>query len=249
MEDLVSIITPSYNTAKYIADTIRSVLSQTYQNWEMIIVDDCSTDDTDEVVATFLCDKRIRYLKNAQNSGAAVSRNYAIREARGKWIAFLDSDDLWLPDKLERQISFMNERVAAFSCTSYWVKKEGEKQLIEYSPKRDSYGYKDILKHCRIGCSTVIYDVDCLGKVYMPTNAPKREDFACWLEILKRGTDVLVYHDPLTTYLVHTYSVSSKKSKMIKYQWHVYRKIENLSWIKSIFYLTNWAIKGLLKYR
>ena len=107
MKELVSVIMPSYNTAKYIGETIKSVQAQTYENWELIIVDDCSTDNTDTAVDPFLSDERIRYLKNSRNSGAAVSRNYALREAKGKWIAFLDSDDLWFPDKLEKQINFM----------------------------------------------------------------------------------------------------------------------------------------------
>ena len=109
MNELVSVIMPSFNTAKFISETIESVLAQTYANWELIIVDDCSTDNTDEVVKPFLTDKRIKYLKNKKNSGAAVSRNYALREAKGKWIAFLDSDDLWLPEKLEKQIAFMKK--------------------------------------------------------------------------------------------------------------------------------------------
>ena len=109
MDELVSIIMPSYNTAKFISETIESVLVQTYTNWELIIVDDCSTDNTDEVVKSFLSDNRIKYITNEKNSGAAVSRNRALREAKGKWIAFLDSDDLWLPVKLEKQIAFMKE--------------------------------------------------------------------------------------------------------------------------------------------
>ena len=121
MSDLVSIIMPSYNTAQYIADSIESVLAQTHENWELLIVDDCSTDNTDEVVAEFSIDPRIRYLKNAKNSGAAVSRNRALREARGKWIAFLDSDDLWEPEKLEKQIAFMKENNYKFTFTDYRI--------------------------------------------------------------------------------------------------------------------------------
>ena len=113
MNDLVSIIMPSYNTAGYIAETIRSVLAQTYSNWELIIVDDCSTDNTDEVVVQFLSDSRIRYLKNEKNSGAAISRNWALREAKGKWIAFLDSDDLWVAEKLEKHQSQTGKRSQA----------------------------------------------------------------------------------------------------------------------------------------
>ena len=119
MADLVSIIMPSFNTASFIAESIESVQAQSYTNWELIIVDDCSTDNTDEVVKPYLSVQRIRYLKNEKNSGAAVSRNRALREAKGRWIAFLDSDDLWMPDKLEKQIQFMEKNGYHFSYTSY----------------------------------------------------------------------------------------------------------------------------------
>ena len=119
MNDLVSIVMPSFNTGVYIAETINSVLKQTYDNWELLIVDDCSTDSTDDVVKPFLEDKRIRYFKNDNNCGAAVSRNKALREAKGRWIAFLDSDDLWMHDKLEKQIRFMEENNYHFSYTNY----------------------------------------------------------------------------------------------------------------------------------
>ena len=119
MQDLVSIIMPSYNTANYIGESINCVISQTYKNWELIIVDDCSIDNTDEIVKKFLNDKRIKYLKNNQNSGAAISRNKALREAKGRWIAFLDSDDLWVPEKLEKQINFMEKNNHSFSYTFY----------------------------------------------------------------------------------------------------------------------------------
>lgn len=117
--DLVSIIMPSYNTGKYIEKTIDSVLEQTYRNWELLIIDDSSNDNTDEVINPYLSDKRIQYIKNTKNSGAAFSRNYALRKARGRWIAFLDSDDLWMPEKLEKQIAFMKERQCRFSYTKY----------------------------------------------------------------------------------------------------------------------------------
>ena len=140
MNDTVSIIMPSYRTAKYIAESISSVQRQTYTNWELIIVDDCSPDNTDEVIAPFLSDKRIRYLKNKVNSGAAVSRNRALREARGRWIAFLDSDDLWMPDKLEKQISFMKQRGYHFSYTNYEeINEAGEKTGVHVTgPKKIS---------------------------------------------------------------------------------------------------------------
>lgn len=117
MDNLVSIIMPSWNTAQFIAESIQSVINQTYKNWELLIVDDCSTDDTDNIVEPFLTDARIKYFKNEKNSGAALTRNRAMREAKGEWIAFLDSDDLWMPEKLEKQIRFMNEHNYTLSFT------------------------------------------------------------------------------------------------------------------------------------
>ncbi|WCM69761.1 glycosyltransferase [Clostridium perfringens] len=137
MQDLVSIIMPSYNTAKYISETIESVQSQTYPFWELIIVDDCSTDNTDEVVKPYLLDDRIRYLKNDSNSGAAISRNRALREARGRWIAFLDSDDVWLAEKLERQLNFMIKNNYKFTYTDYRIRLNGEwMPYINIGPKK-----------------------------------------------------------------------------------------------------------------
>lgn len=248
MEELVSVIMPNYNGAKYIKDSIDSVLAQTYQNWELIIVDDCSTDNSLEVIAQYQ-DERIKVFKNEKNSGAAVSRNKAIENATGRYIAFLDSDDLWLENKLALQLEFMQKKDCAFSFTDYKVINQSGEFITNYSVSKDTYEYADILKHCAIGCLTVIYDCNKLGKIYMPTNATKREDFACWLQILKRGYIAVGYHQILAVYRVHTKSVSSNKFKMIKYQWNVYRNVEKISFFKSLYYLMNWAIKGILKYR
>ena len=244
---LVSIIMPNYNSAKFIKDTIDSVVAQTYQNWELIIVDDCSSDDSLEIIQQYE-DSRIRVIKNTVNSGAAISRNNAIEAANGRWIAFLDSDDLWEQNKLTTQLEFMIEKKCSFSFTHYYFDKN-DGDLREFSPKKDEYDYNDILKHCYIACPTVIYDRSILGKVYMPTEAVKREDFGCWLRILKQNVNAHCLHKCLTTVKIHTDSVSYDKTKMIKYQWNVYRKVEKLSIVKSIFYMVHWAIKGVLKYR
>ncbi len=238
---------PSYNSSKYIKETIGSVILQTYKNWELIIVDDCSTDNSVDVIKQF-DDDRIIVVENECNSGAAKSRNNAIKKAKGNWIAFLDSDDLWMCDKLEKQLSFMSNNSVVFSCTDYKVISEDGKECSKFSPKKEEYTYKDILKHCYVGCSTVIYNVDKLGKVYMPL-AEKREDLACWLTILRSGEKVYYLHEFLAKYRLHSRSVSAKKTKMIRYQWNVYRKFEKLSIIKSIYYMIHWAIKGFLKYR
>lgn len=245
---LVSIIMPNYNSEKYIDATIRSVLAQTYQNWELLFVDDCSTDNSLNLIRSYN-DERIKIFQNEVNSGAAVSRNYALSVAQGKWIAFLDSDDLWESEKLEKQISFMVENNISFSYTDYEVIDENNKLISTFKPRLDKCEYKDILKHNHIGCLTVIYDSEKLGKVLMPTNAAKREDFACWLNILKKGEQAYCLHECLAQYKLHSNSVSSNKLEMIKYQWQVYRKVESINVFKSLYYLSYWAIMGFLKYR
>lgn len=245
---LVSIIMPNYNSSKFIRNTIESVINQLYTNWELVIADDCSTDDSISIIQSFN-DNRIKLVINEKNSGAAITRNNAIENANGKWIAFLDSDDIWREDKLIKHLEFMINNDAVFSCTAYKVVNTDGELIKDYNPKKDVYGYKDILKHCSIGCSTVIYNSEKLGKVYMPINAEKREDFACWLSILKNNINVYCYHELLTTYLVHSNSVSSKKSKMIKFQWNVLRKVEKISFIKSIYFMINWAFYGFFKYK
>lgn len=244
---LVSIIMPNYNSGEYLRETLESVFLQTYQNWELLFVDDSSTDNSLDIVREY-SDDRIRVFVNEKNSGAAVSRNTALKAAKGRWIAFLDSDDLWNEDKLATQLSFMYREKCAFSFTHYFF-DTNDSLLKEFSPKKDSYSYEDILKHCYIGCSTVIYDSEKLGKVYMPVEAVKREDFACWLKILRQNVNAHCLHKCLTTVKIHQGSVSYNKVKMIKYQWNVYRNVEKISFLKSLYYMAHWAIKGVLKYK
>ena len=181
----VSIITPSYNSARFIASTINSVIAQTAMSLEIIIVDDCSSDNSIEVIQSFIDrDTRIKFIKLEENSGAAVARNTAIEAASGRFIAFLDSDDLWDPEKLEKQIQFMLDKDIAFSYTAYEkIDESGVPFDIVNVPEKISY--KQLLKTNVIGCLTAMYDVEKLGKVYMPVNT-KREDFATWLTILKK---------------------------------------------------------------
>jgi glycosyltransferase involved in cell wall biosynthesis len=245
---LVSIIMPNYNSARFIKETIESVLAQTYNNWELIIVDDCSTDNSLEIIREYT-DNRIKLLQNQKNCGAATARNNAIEMAEGRWIAFLDSDDLWTPEKLSKQIAYMIENEIAFTYTDYDVVDEQNNIITTFIPKLNICTYTDILKHNYIGCLTVVYDSYKLGKVLMPIDATKREDFACWLSILKSGERAHCLHECLSKYKVHSKSVSSNKFKMMKYQWLVYRKIEKLSLCKSLYYMAHWAIWGVLKYR
>ena len=247
MSDLVSIIMPSYNTGKYIAETIGSVFSQTYNNWEIIIVDDCSTDNTDEIVKLFLQDGRIRYYKNIKNSGAAFSRNRALREARGRWIAFLDSDDLWLPKKLENQISFMKKNNYHFSYTNY--------SEINYNGKSNGVivtGPKKITKtgfynYCWPGCLTVMYDAKYIGLIQIE-NIKKNNDYAMWLKVCRKA-DCYLLNENLALYRRgRAGSVSSHSIKtMIGWHYKLYREAEKQNAITSAFNTMRNMVFGFYK--
>lgn len=184
-EGLGSIIMPSYNTAPYIKETIQSVLNQTYTNWELIIVDDCSTDNTDEVL-TEIDDPRIRVFKNEKNSGAAVSRNRALREAKGQWIAFLDSDDIWMPEKLEKQIAFMESNGYHFSYTNYEeIDVDGNRTGVSVTgPKKITE--TGMFNYCWPGCLTVMYDANEVGLIQIE-DIKKNNDYAMWLKVCKKA--------------------------------------------------------------
>lgn len=245
---LVSVVMPNFNSEKYLEEAVRSVLNQSYCNLELLFVDDCSTDGSMEIIKRF-DDARIKIFSTEKNSGAAVARNIGIKNAIGRWIAFLDSDDLWLPTKLEKQLRFMTDGDVAFSFTHYRAINADGKMIACFNPKKSEYGYKQILRHNSIGCLTAIYDAQRLGKVFMPVSAEKREDFACWLSILKTGVKARCMSESLSLYRVRGNSVSSKKTKMIKYQWRVYRRVEKLNVFKSFAYLSCWMVSGVFKYR
>ena len=237
---LISIITPTYNCGKFIDRTIDSVISQTYSNWEMIIVDDCSTDNTEEVVKKYKKDKRIKYYKLKNNSGAAVARTEAMKKAKGNYMAFLDSDDLWYKDKLEKQLNFMIENNYDFTCTSYEQIDENDIKLNKIIKPKVKADYNRILLDCPVGNSTVMYNVDELGKFEVP-NIRKRNDDALWLQIIKKAKNIYGMNDILMQYRVRTNSISSNKLSLVKYHWQLYRDIEHLSVIRSIFHICYWG--------
>lgn len=225
MSDLVSIIMPSYNTASYIGETIRSVLNQSYKNWELIIVDDCSADDTDEIIKPFLKDTRIRYSKNEKNSGAAVSRNRALRKAQGRWIAFLDSDDIWHPRKLERQIRFMEKKNYHFSYTMYEEIDEGSKPLgvVVKGPKKISK--LGMYAYCWPGCLTVMYDRDVIGNIQI-ADIKKNNDYAMWLNVCKKA-DCYLYPKVLARYRKRSGSISNHGYlRLIKWHYILWHEAE-----------------------
>lgn len=244
---LVSIITPAYNCANYIGTTIESVLSQTYSYWEMIIVDDCSSDNTEEVVLRYASkDSRIKYKKLEVNSGAAVARNVAMSMATGQYIAFLDSDDVWLPDKLSAQIQFMQENNYKFTCTDYEQIDETGRCLGKIIHCREKADYNRVLLDCPIGNSTVMYDVTQMGKFEVP-NIRKRNDDALWLKMLKSEKFIYGLNQVLVQYRVRHDSISANKFQLIKYHWVLYRKIEHLNIMRSIFYILHWGVIKILR--
>lgn len=245
MNELISIIMPSYNTGAYIADTIGSVLAQTYTNWELIIVDDCSRDHTDEIVASF-ADDRIRYLKNEKNSGAAVSRNRGLREAKGRYIAFLDSDDLWEPEKLETQLAYMKERGYAFTYTDYRIKNH-DGTLAPYiciGPKRVTKW--KLYCYCYFFTSTVVYDASVVGLIQI-ADLKKNNDYAMWFQGAEK-TDMYRLPQCLAIYCRRENSISAgSKLKLIKHHYIMYRKALRKAVIPSLFYTGLNLVCGVLK--
>lgn len=233
-EPLVSIIMPSYNTGSFIEETINSVISQTYKNWELIIVDDCSTDNTDEVVSTFQ-DERIKYFKNEENSGAAISRNKAISESKGKYIAFLDSDDLWVAEKLTKQISFMEENDYSFTHTQYIQIDENSKPLGVTISAPKHIRKKGFFLYCWAGCLTVIYNAEKVGLVQIE-DLEKRNDYAFWLKITKK-CDCYLLKENLAMYRRRKDSISNVGIKeLIKHHYKLYKLGEKMNPVSSLFF-------------
>ncbi|MBU9722708.1 MULTISPECIES: glycosyltransferase family 2 protein [Bacillaceae] len=245
---LVSVITPAFNSARFIEETIQSVQNQTYPHWEMIIVDDCSTDETVKIIQEYATqDKRIKLIQLMENSGPAVARNTAIRNSRGRYIAFLDSDDQWLPKKLEKQLQFMEEKGIAFSFTKYRnVDENGvESGTIIEAPEVVSYSH--LLKQNMIGCLTVMLDKTKVGNVEM-VNIRSRQDYALWLSLCKKGFQAYGLQEVLAKYREVGNSLSSNKLKMAKQNWKLYREIEKLGFLKSSWYFLHYVYYKVRKY-
>lgn len=249
MTALVSIITPSYNSAKFIAETIQSVQNQTYQNWEMIIVDDGSSDETENVVLSIIQkDNRIQFHKLSQNSGPAVARNTGIEKASGDYMTFIDADDIWFPTFIENNIKTIQETGIPFVFSSY--KRANEQLEFVYSdfivPNKVSYS--DILKSNSISCLTAFVDIKKLGKKYMPL-IRKRQDMGLWLNYLKVIPFAHGIQKTQAIYRIRENSLSRKKSDLIKYQWQFYREVEKLNVFESSYYMLHWMYRGFMKYR
>ena len=234
----VSIIMPNYNCEKFIKDTIESVINQTYSNWELLIVDDCSTDSSVEIINGYCQkDERIKLFINDVNKGAAASRNWAMREASGRWIAFLDSDDLWLPEKLEKQLAFMTENGYKFSYTAYeHVDEQGvPMNIVVTGPKVISK--RKMFRYCYLGCLTVMYDSTDTGVVQIPNEIANGEnDYAIWLKVAKTYTCYYL-GEILSLYRVRGNSLShkSKLTKLMGNHYKLFRISERRSALGALF--------------
>ena len=237
---------PSYNTAEYISDSIDSIINQTYSNWELIIVDDCSDDNTDDVIKPYLNDVRIKYLKNPKNSGAAVSRNYALREATGKWVAFLDSDDIWESKKLELQLDFMIKNNYDFTYTDYRIQLNGKwEPYINTAP--DMVNMRKIRNYCYFSTITVMYNREKTGLIQI-ADLKKNNDYAMWIKIIKKTKKAYRLSECLSYYIKHDNSISSgKKWKLIKHHYIMWRKGEDKNPICAAVLTVRNLIFGIIK--
>ena len=248
MTPLVSIIMPCYNAERYVAQSIESVLAQTYQNWELLITDDCSTDKSVEIISKYSKnDERINVMVPDEHQGIARTRNMSISRARGRFVAFLDSDDIWYPEKLERQVNYMLENDLAFTYTSY--------ELIDWqgNPKNKTVkdagvmSYKKYLRNTIVCCGTVVIDREKTGHFATPIIRTS-EDMSLWLSIMKRGFDAYPVPGPLHKYRITPGSASSDKINAACDVWRVYRKMEKLSLAASVFNFVCYTFNAVKKH-
>lgn len=247
IDGLVSIIMPSFNTGRFIGESIQSVLNQTYTNWELLIVDDCSIDHTEKVVFSFK-DDRIRYFRNEENVGAALARNRAMREARGEWIAFLDSDDLWMPEKLEKQIAFMNQNGYVFSYHDYEKIDEDSMPLNVYVTGPDVVTKHRMYNYGYPGCLTFMYRAKEIGLIQIK-DIKKNNDYAILLKLCKKANCYLLPEN-LAKYRVRTKSISHDKlSKKLKSHYDLFHYCDEQSTVAALWFASWNMFYGILKKR
>jgi len=242
MNNLVSIIMPLYNSSYYIKETIKSIITQTYSNWELLITDDCSTDDSCDIVNSLKINNKIHLFKLTKNSGAAICRNNSLKYAKGRYIAFCDSDDIWRPHKLMEQIKFLNTNNIPFTFSSY--NRILNNNLINTVIPPADLTYNKLLKYCPIGTSTVIYDTIYISKIDFP-EFRYRQDYALWLSIFKNINKTLSMREPLVDYIIRENSLSSNKFRAAYYHLYVLRKVTNLNYITLLYNFIFYSTRGL----
>lgn len=245
---LISIITPVHNCEKFIAQTIISVQKQTLSNWEMILIDDCSNDNSIKIIEEYLkLDKRIILLKNNENLGPGITRNKGIRVAKGSFITFLDGDDIWFPNFLETSLNFCLENNYQFVFASYERRDESLNPKLSDFIVPPKINYSSLLKSCPISCLTAFIDLRKIGKLYMPA-IDKRQDWGLWLAFLKKIDFAYGIQEPLAIYRIRKKSVSRNKFALIPYVWIIYRDVAKLNIFHSTYLIFIWAVNGFIKY-
>ncbi|MGZ2368724.1 glycosyltransferase family 2 protein [Ancylomarina sp. YFZ004] len=248
-QPLVSIITPVYNSSLFLMDTAESVFCQTYNNWEWILIDDRSTDNSWEILLELKeIDVRVKIFRNELNSGSGITRNQAIKEANGKYIAFLDSDDIWHCQKLEKHIAFMMIEGALFSHTSYGYLDENDNVIKStFRVSKKPISYLDLLKRTEISCLTAIYDAEAIGKFYMSEHR-RKQDYALWLSILKTGTKSYGLDEELAFYRQRKGSATSNKFNLIGKHFSFLRETQEMNTIQATKFTILWMVNGFVRY-
>ncbi|MBE5893069.1 MAG: glycosyltransferase family 2 protein [Lachnospiraceae bacterium] len=247
---LVSIIVPVYNAEKYICETVECVRKQTYENWELLLVEDCSKDSTVAVLQEYLekvKDARVRLIRQEKNNGAARSRNRGLKEACGRYIAYLDADDLWVPEKLEKELAFMEGKQAAFAFTGYEFADENGKGLGKVVRVPETLTYKEALKNTTIFTTTVMFDTEKIDKNFLEMPIIKSEDTALWWKVLRSGYVAHGLDENLVKYRRAGKSLSSNKLEALRRIWNLYRKAEGMSIPSSAYHFCFWAVNAVLR--
>lgn len=245
-KNLVSIITPVYNAQNFIEDTIESVIKQTYQDWELILVNDCSQDQTLSIIENLAqADSRIKIISLASNQGAAVARNTGLDASQGQYVAFIDSDDAWHPEKLAKQLEFMNDHGHAFSYTAFALVDEEGQVIKEKVDVPASLNYHQLLKNTAIACSTVIIDRKKIGNFHMPL-VRKGQDTATWLQLMRQhGIIAYGLNDVLNKYRQVAGSISSNRLGALKRTWNTYYRLEKLPLWKAVYYFSHYVFNAI----
>lgn len=247
---LVSIISPSFNCEKFIRETYESIKNQTHNDWEWLVTDDCSTDSSWQILTEIAeKDPRVKLSRNAKNAGAAVSRNNSIERAQGEFLAFLDTDDLWLPSKLTEHLQFMLENDASISFTSYGLIDEQSNDIPQVVDAKlaGAFSYQDMLcKRATMGCCTVMVKASDFDDLTMPL-IRAGQDYALWLKLLKTGKQAVIFPKMLSKYRLVTASLSANKVNKAKKTWTIYRKIEKLNLFSASWAFVNYAYRAFFK--
>jgi len=245
---MVSIITPVYNAEDFIGQTIDSVLSQTYRDWEMIIIEDCSGDRSREIVRSYSgAEERIHVIELEENQGVGEARNVGLKAAKGNYIAFIDSDDCWYPEKLEKQLKFMKEGNYPISYTAYEMIDKDGNTLERIVHTKDKVRLDDYLKSTVIGCSTSMINKEITGN-FSISSMRMRVDTQLWIRLLKKGLTAYGMDEVLVKYRVHSGSISRNRLKAAKQTWRLYYRIEKLGFFKSAYYFSHYALSSIRKH-